>query len=355
MKIKQTDPHPTFRAYVVGHEGESKGKLINPETGESLGHIVKKWYRSAVENIFEKISLGMNFFHGHNYDNSTAGRNSIGVVVGKTMQTIMDKLSVVAIAYIKPEYKNLPLDVASIEADIKLKKEGDEYLADVDNISGIALGNSNTETPGFAGATLLAQVQEFAEKNIQHFKGKGEEMGEKLTIGDIKEIIKAENLTPTDLFSLGALTEVPDIKDLIADREKEARKGEFIHRKRTDKKFDEEKEAWETKEKELQDQIGKLKPLAIQNQRDQLLSKAIKDRKLDEKESAFITKNISSFNPEDMENIERELDKFLDSQLDNYNELAKDVFGIEKKEEGKAGVAGAGEGKTEGNPFIPSA
>jgi len=353
IRIKSKDPHPTFRAYVVGHEGESKGKLIG-EDGKNLGHMVKKWYRSAVQKIHDKIQLGMNFFHGHNYDNSIAGRTSIGEVVGKTTQMINDKLSVIAVAYIRPEFRSLPLDVASIEANIRLAKEGDELVADVDDISGIALGNSATEIPGFPGATLLAQVQEFAEQNQHFLKGKGEEMGE-ITIDQIRELIKSEGITPTDLFSLGAITDVQDVKDLIEREKREARSGEYHHRKRHEKTFDEQKAEWESKEKEYQEAINQLKPLAIKNQRDTLFAQMVKNRNLDEKETAFIKRNLDGFNPEDPEKIEKELDKFVDNQLDAFTELAKDVFGVDTKkgDDGKPGVKPADK-SGEGNPFIPS-
>jgi hypothetical protein len=35
----------------------------------------------------------------------------------------------------------------------------------VDNVTGIALGNSKLDTPGFPGATLLGQLQAFAKEN----------------------------------------------------------------------------------------------------------------------------------------------------------------------------------------------
>lgn len=345
LKIKANDPHPTFKAFVIGHEGESTGKLA--VDGVNFVKVVKKWYRSAIEKFNDTLKVGVKLFHGHNYDNNQEGRESIGEVVGKALRTIKDKLSVVMIGYIKPEYKNLPLDVASIEADINLNEHAGEYIADVDAIHGIALGNSSTETPGFAGATLLAQVQEFAEK-LPSFNKKGKEMT--VTIDEVKSFISAEDLSPMDLFPLGAITEVKEVKQLISDKEKDARTGEYYHRKRTDKKFDEEKEAWETEKKKLEDQLASMKPLAIQNKRDEAFATAAEARKLSDQEQAFIKRNLPKFNPEDVESIPRELDKFLDNQLDEFKVISKDVFNIEQKEEKKAG-AGSPQGKNQASPL----
>jgi hypothetical protein len=56
--------------------------------------------------------------------------------------------------------------VASIEAEIDLNVDGKGNIIanDVNNVSAIALGNSEIETPGFAGATLLGQLQAFAKE-----------------------------------------------------------------------------------------------------------------------------------------------------------------------------------------------
>ena len=160
-QIKARDPNPKFRAYIVGHEGESHGRISIDNS--SWVKIAKKWISTAIRNLHDKIMMGTQLFHGHTEE---ANRESIGEVVGKKLANIRDRLSVVIAAYIRPEFVNLPLDVASIEADITLSESTDgDYYADVDGISGIALGNREVETPGFEGATLLTKLFEFAEKS----------------------------------------------------------------------------------------------------------------------------------------------------------------------------------------------
>jgi hypothetical protein len=60
----------------------------------------------------------------------------------------------------------LNLDVASIEAnmDLDVDSKGNLVATDIQDVSAIALGNSEIETPGFAGATLLGQLQAFAKE-----------------------------------------------------------------------------------------------------------------------------------------------------------------------------------------------
>jgi len=159
-EIKKTDPNPLFRAYVVAHEGEARGNLVG------YGNIVKKWYRAIVDKLHEKIEAGLQLFHGHGATNDQTGRIPIGRVVGKALREIAGRWSSIVACYIEPASRRLNLDVASIEAEIDLDVDGKGNIIanDVNNVSAIALGNSEIETPGFAGATLLGQLQAFAKE-----------------------------------------------------------------------------------------------------------------------------------------------------------------------------------------------
>lgn len=89
----------------------------------------------------------------------------IGEVVGSVAKNIKNKLTAFAAIYIYPEYRNIPLDVASIEADISIDpEEKGIHAIDVQDITGIALGNSNVNKPGFASATLQGELQAFADR-----------------------------------------------------------------------------------------------------------------------------------------------------------------------------------------------
>jgi len=157
-EIKQRDPHPLFQAYVVGHEGEATGGVVG------VGTKILNWFSSAINKIWKKLNYGTKIFHGHNIDSSHGGRQSIGEVVGKAIKTIKDRVNAIAIMYIHPEFRDLPLNIASIEVDMDITDEN-VHDKNVGDITGIALGNSAVEKPGFAGATLLSQIQAFANKS----------------------------------------------------------------------------------------------------------------------------------------------------------------------------------------------
>ncbi len=249
-EIKAKDQHPEFRAYVVGHEGISEGQVVG------RGDVVKRWFASAIEKIVEKLQYGTKVFHNHAKTNIHSGRSVIGRIVGKAKQIIDDNLSAIAIAYIKPEYRDLKLDVASIEADVILSDDQDRgiYDANVEDITGIALGNSKFERPGFPGATLVSQIQAFAKTQYN----KGDKTMSDITISGVKSFIKAENLMPSDLFGIGELTKDPTIEAHIETESEKVVHAEIKRRKTINKGFNETKEDLSTPNK-----APKVKPPSV--------------------------------------------------------------------------------------------
>jgi len=345
-EIKAKDPHPEFRAYVVGHEGISEGQVVG------AGDVVKRWFASAVEKIVQKLQYGTKLFHTHAKTNAHAGRGVIGQIVGKAKQIIDDNLSAIAIAYIKPEYRDLKLDVASIEADVILNDDQDRgiYDANVEDITGIALGNSSVNRPGFPGATLLSSIQAFAQ--TQHTGGGVVE----ITINDVRNFIKSGNLKPSDLFGLGDLTKDPMIGEHIEAEKKKATTGEYEHRKRDEEGYEKTKakliEDHNKAIKEKDKLIGTLQSENIQSKTTAWLEAQKEKRELDEEQVKFITRNVPKFKPEDPEKAEDEFNKFLDDQIDELSGIKKDVFGKEPEEKKKAPGGEAKGGKKEGSEEI---
>jgi hypothetical protein len=329
--IKAKDPHPEFRAYVVGHEGISEGKVVG------AGDIVKRWFASAVEKIAEKLQYGTKIFHKHGKTNEHDGRSVIGHIVGKAKQVIKDSMSAIAIAYIKPEYRDLKLDVASIEADVILSEDQNSgiYDANVEDITGIALGDSSFERPGFSGATLLSQIQAFAQSH-QYNKG-----------GEVRDFIRKENLKPSDFFGLGELTKDPMVVEHIEASEKKALTGEYEGRKRDEKGFEKAKEDLKKEHDDatakLNDQIAKLQGENIQTKTATWLEAQKAKRELNDEQVKFITRDLPKFKPKDMEKAEDEFNKFLDDEIDDLSGIKKDVFGQE--DDGDKNKAPGGETK----------
>jgi hypothetical protein len=329
-RIKAADSKAEFRAYVIGHEGESSGKLVG------IGRVIKKWARSAVEHINEKLAVGTKIFHMHGPTNEHEGRKPIGEIVGKTMSDIAGKLSSIAITYIYPEFKDIPLDIASIEAEIILPEtinpNARSVDVDVTEITGVALGNSEIATPGFAGATLLASLQEFAD-NANHEKPDKE--NKSMTPDEIKKAIREGKLKPSDLFGSDEIADDPTVQGVIRDR----RRNEEGFGKRMEEKLEAEKTKLEQEKKDLQTKLDIATKGALKIRGSEAIKPAIEKRKLDEKQSAFILKNAAKFEPKTEESLVGDLDKFLDAQLEDLRGFTE-LYGI-KADAGKAGV-GAG-------------
>jgi len=344
-EIKQKDSHPLFQAYVVGHEGEATGRMVG--TGTKILH----WFSSAINKLWEKLKYGTKIFHGHNIDSSHEGRQSIGEVVGKTIKTIQSKVNAIAITYIYPEYRGLPLDVASIEADVNINPDDSVHDVDVGDITGIALGSSAVEKPGFAGATLLSQIQAFANGQSQFNVGGGK----MTTLGEIKKFVSEEGVSPSEVFGRDSLIDDPIVKGYVKAEVQEATTGEYAHRKRTDVKFDEEKKKWDDEKKKLEDENKTLKTESAKVKAADLFSTKAKERKLDDKQTKFITKKQENFTPEKVDELEKEVDAFMDSTLEEYKETAK-IFGHKtEKETTEKGGSEPGEGGSgEENELIPN-
>ena len=339
-EIKTKDNHPLFQAYVVGHEGEARATFVG------LGQKVMNWFSSAINKLWKKLQYGTKIFHGHNEDSSHADRETIGEVVGKTVRTVKDKVSAIAIAYIYPEYRELPLNVASIEADVvvnpDLNIQDDIHDVDVGDITGIALSNSETESPGFAGATLLSQIQAFADKK------ENKKEGARMTLKEIKEAITEGRIQIDELFDM------TEIGKNAAIQEHFQMAGNIKRYERLDKKFNESEKAWETEKAELN---AKIKTGAVEiatAKANDLFAEKAKTRKLDDKQVKFIENKKASFKPEDVENVDKEVDKFMDNMLDDYKETAE-IFGEKTKEDPESkggGEPGNGAGD-EDALFIP--
>jgi len=360
--IKMRDSKPLFKAFVIGHEGEARGRLIG------IGAVVKRWFKAAIEKLHEKIQPGTLLFHGHGATNDNIGRIPVGEVVGKRLLNIRDKLSSVVACWIYPHYRHLPLDVASIEADIDLQEDRGAglYVTDVKNLTGIALGNSEIETPGFPGATLLGQIQAFAKNN--RFTGGNETM----TLEEIKQAIQESKFRPSDLYDSEALLADPIISERVKEKVSNARgydirKFEDLTKERTtlEKKI-EEKDA---DIKKRDDEIKQLKVETAKSQIGTLFTKQKEERKLDERQVKFIEPRLVKFVPQKPEELEKELNTYLDGLIDDYKKNAE-IFGVEieggdqddkgKKKTGgtepdEKGKSGGPENKyldPEKNPFI---
>lgn len=172
-------------------------------------------------------------------------------------------------------------------------------------------------------------------------------MGETVTISQIKDLIKEEKIQPSTLFGRDQLIDDPFVKGYVEEERKAAGAGEYAHRKRTDEKFTSEREEWEKKEKKLNEEIDKMKKEGAKVQASDLFKTKIKERKLSEKEAAFVKSEIPYFEVADVEKLDKEVDDFLDNTVKDFKEKAK-IFGHGTKDEEGEDKKGGGEPGDEG-------
>ena len=169
-------------------------------------------------------------------------------------------------------------------------------------------------------------------------------MPETVTISQIKDLIKEEKIQPSILFGRDQLLDDPFVKGYVEEERKSASGGEYAHRKRTDEAFDTARKAWEDEKKVLTDEVGKMKKETAKVKAGDLFKTKIKERKFNEKETAFIKTEIPFFEVEDVEKLEKEVDEFLDNTHKDYKEKAK-IFGeVEPEPEPNPGGEPSGGG-----------
>lgn len=302
--------------YSVGHEGSANLHL------PGIGKKTFTWIQAAVQWIADKLNIGTAVFNKHNPDsNSHAGREQVGEVVGKAVRHIGDRLNTLAAIYIKPQFKSRPLDVASIEAEIEYEQDGSQaWPTAIKNVSGVALGTAGIDNPGFPGATLLGAVQAY----VQAF---GSDLGgNKMNLSEVKQAVKELGLNPSQVFDVSDI--INDSK--VAEKVKEDKKDVFSMSERIRQERDEAREKYAKLENEKADSDKKLQQFQMQSKSSTFIDSLLTDRKLDDKAKAFVKRNLKNFTATatDEDGLKSELGKFVDNSNKEYQELAKDVFGV---------------------------
>ena len=183
-------------------------------------------------------------------------------------------------------------------------------------------------------------------------------MAEKITLGEIKEIIKAEKVSPSDLFGVEDLTTDPLIKSFVDSTVKALKSklsGEYEARKRDEKDWDKDKDDATDEMKKKDDKIKELEIAGAKRDATELFSSKMKERKLDKQQEAFLKSKQGDFTPEDPEKLEKEVDTFMDDTIKECKETGK-IFGVkteEKKDEPKGGGEPGEGGSKEDDELIP--
>jgi hypothetical protein len=165
--ITKNDDTPMFVTLVAGHEGVSSGRLVGKNV--PVRSAKKRWSRKRISELAEKLASSVPLFNGH--PNGEIIREPVGIIVRSFERWEDNKMGAAGTAYIKDHetrqrIRSGEINTCSIEAEIEChKRKGeDTWVVDmIRKVTGVALGNSSTLTPGFPGAMVLATVEEFEE------------------------------------------------------------------------------------------------------------------------------------------------------------------------------------------------
>lgn len=250
----------------------------------------------------------MKLYSGHNEDNSTTGRESVGEVVGSLVKEIGGKVKTIAIACMDSLENNF--DVCSIEANVY---EENGIVSGVESITGIAVANSSNEQPAFEGARRLTPIQCF--ESVEEPPTLGDRKNMEITLKDLlsvpkdmfKQAVKERNFFPQQLFELEDMENDKVFGSVFKEKNELAKKAETL-----ENEFNMFKESTAKEKKEF-----------IKLNAKDTLMKTLPEG-LTESQKAFITKG---FDPDKIESLDEEnLKSFVDSSLNEYNEYAK-IFG----------------------------
>ncbi len=157
VSVLRSGRRPLIAAYRVAHEGISTG----PVSG--VGRAAKRWNSSRVNELAERLG-GAPIYIGHQY--GAGPRRAVGYVLSaKALESHNGAEAVAVVAVEDPraarDVEEGKLNVASIEADLVLEPEGNQWqVAGVEAITGLALASSQRHSPGFSRAALLACTHE---------------------------------------------------------------------------------------------------------------------------------------------------------------------------------------------------
>lgn len=285
-----------LQAYTLAHEGVSRPRVVG-EGQQSL-----KWPRAVIQRLMEKIKQGTKFFLGHGSTNDHDGRETVGEVLASFVKEIGGRLSNIIVGHFPDGAKVQAMDVCSMEADVHV--DGD-VVGDVNDVTGVALGNSNKESPAFPGALRLRMLQCFDKKVEATEPGEG---AKQVTFEEVRKAIKDLNIHPWQVFSVEDMKNDRSFGKLFEDNARLSAENERLTKENSEIS-ERSKEA--LRKSEVAEATKKL---------DTMLSEGFTD-----KQRTFIRKQ---FDPERVSDLTDEgLKSFVENGKKEYAETAR-LFGV---------------------------
>jgi len=217
-KLKEKYGTPDIRTFVIAHEGVAEGM-------STMGKRILLYMKQTVKRVADAIGIGIPAYFQHSKGQA---RNQIGEVVGRRFINDKNMSYTVAAILIYPEWKEMDLDIASMEAEIEIK--GDEVY-NVSSVNAIALSNSNIDSPGFPHAKLVAAFEYFTSTGVESTtKGDESRRDDKMNLDEIRKWMKDNNVSVTDILSVEEILSIPsvdsEVKRLLQTKHEHARRLE---------------------------------------------------------------------------------------------------------------------------------
>ena len=354
-RLKQGDEHPVIRAYSIGHQGEAKATELK------FGQRVIQYGRDTVQRLYDKIKVGIPAFDGHESGtNKHEGRIRLGNIVGKKLVDIGGILHTVIATYIRPQYRERHLDVASIEADVTYSSLGKKsWIRTFEDVTGVALGSSAVTTPALPGCTLLGSIQAFQAATLTR---KGDITME---LPEVKSAIAEGGWSPADIF--GAQTLLLD--EVVVKHVRKEKQTEYEHAKRVEGQLGEARTSVTDSETKFKETVTKLTAENVEltkqlnsSRAGTIVAEAMKSMDLTDKQEEFVLAGADGFSTDkaDPDEVKEAGKTFVKGALGEFDKMSKLFTGT-----GGTGTANVGSGdgagdekpgdlsKPANNPFIP--
>ncbi len=251
-RLKEQYRNPDIRMFVIAHEGFAEGM-------SGIRKRILLYMKQTVQRVADAIGIGIPAYFQHDKGRE---RDQIGEVVGRKFVNDKHMSYTVAAILVYPDWKELDLDVASMEAEIEIKGE---EVYNVRNVSAIALSNSHIDSPGFPHAKLVAAFEYFTSTNTgsgaETFTstsgdptntGAKPERPKTMNLNDIKQWLTDNKIRVTDVFELDEIMQNPEV-DKVVKRELQTK---HEHARRVEDKL---KRVEEEKNKELDNLLEQVK------------------------------------------------------------------------------------------------
>lgn len=244
--IKAVDPKPILALFDIGSEGLSTGSVKALDSGNEPWYR-QLWTKDGIKSLVNKArSEVSNIFIGHNPENSS--RMIAGQIINAKMEVDDDgKAHAIALGHITNQdvissLNDGELDTCSIEATCVFREDEDRQLWVVDhvkNFGGLALADSEVESPGFESATVLGVLAALdGSKNITGKKTlrKVEQM-EQVTLSQVKAAIIDNGWDPVKVFNASDILACACVKGAIDSEVKEVGEEKDLKIKEMEKEY----------------------------------------------------------------------------------------------------------------------